>query len=45
MKKEMKELVVGLYMKIETMEENEKNSKTRIALERILKEGKLVKDF
>ena len=45
MVKQVKEFVVDLYMKIETMEENGKNSKTRIALERILKEGKLVKDF
>ena len=41
----MKGIAVDLYMIIETMKESENNLKTRIALERMLKERKLVKDF
>ena len=43
MEKEVKELVVDLCMEIKAMEENEKNQKTRFALERKLKEGELCK--
>ena len=40
MEKEVKEFVVDLYMKMKMMKENEKNSETRFALERILKRRK-----
>ena len=45
LEKEVKEFMVDLYMKMKTMERKWKESKTRFALERILKEGKLVEDF